>query len=47
MYDLYLKIDTLFFADDFENLCLKLVKNVFKIYHLDPVKFLSAPGLAW
>ena len=30
MYDLYLKIDTLFFADVFENLYLKLVKNVFK-----------------
>ena len=25
----------------------KLQKNVFKNYHLDPMKFLSAPGLAW
>ena len=25
----------------------KLQKKVFKNYHLDPMKFLSAPGLAW
>ena len=35
-----------------KNLCgyhdfyLKIQKNVFKIYHLDPLKLLSAPGLA-
>ena len=40
---MYLKSDTLLLAVVFENfkkLCLK-------IYHLDPAKFLSAPGLAW
>ena len=40
---MYLKIDTLFLADalkNFRKMCLK-------IYHLDSVKFLSAPGLAW
>ena len=30
-------------ADVFEN----FRKMCFKIYHLDPVKFLSAPRLAW
>ena len=42
-HDLYLKSHTLLLADVFENfrnICLK-------IYHLDLVKFLSAPGLAW
>ena len=42
-FDLYLKSDALLLADTFGNLremCLK-------IYQLDPVKFLSAPGLAW
>ena len=42
-HDLYLKSDTLLLADVFKNfrkLCLK-------IYHLDPVKFLPVPGLAW
>ena len=42
-HDLYLKNDTLLLADVFENVreaCLK-------IYLLDPVKCLSAPGLAW
>ena len=41
-YDLCLKSDKLLLANIFENfrtMCLK-------IYHLDPVKFLSVPGLA-
>ena len=42
-HDLYLKSDTLLLADVFKNLS----KMCLKIYHLDPVKFLSAPGLAW
>ena len=42
-HDLYLKIETLLLADVFKN----FRKIFFKIYHLDPVKFLSAPGLAW
>ena len=40
-HDLYFKSDTLLLADVFKN----IKKNVFKIYHLDPVKFLLAPGL--
>ena len=42
-HDLYLKNDILLLADVFKNsrkMCLK-------IYHLDPLKFLSAPGLTW
>ena len=42
-YDLYLKSDILLLVDvskNFRKMCLK-------IYHLDPAKFLSAPGLAW
>ena len=42
-HDLYLKSDTLLLADvfkTFKNMCLK-------IYYLDPIKFLSAPRLAW
>ena len=42
-YDLYLKSDTLLLVDVFEN----FRKMCLKIYHLDPAKFLSAPGLAW
>ena len=42
-YDLYLKIDTLVLIDVF-----KIFRKMYlKIYHLDPVKFLSVPGLAW
>ena len=42
-HDLYVQIDTLLLADIFENfrnMCLD-------IYELDPVYFVSAPGLAW
>ena len=39
---LYLKSDTLLLADVFEI----FRKMCFEIYHLDLVKFLSAPGLA-
>ena len=42
-HDLYLKSDTLLLADVFKN----LRKMCLKIYHLDPVKIFSAPGLAW
>ena len=42
-HDLYLKSDALHLADVFEN----FRKMCLKIYALDPVKFLSAPGLAW
>ena len=41
-YDLYLTSDTLLLADVFKN----FRKICLKVYHLDPVKFLSAPGLA-
>ena len=41
-HDLYLKIDTLLLAV-FEN----FRKMFLKINYLDPVKFLSAPGLTW
>ena len=39
----YLKSDTLLLANVFKN----FRKMCLKIYHLDPVKFLSASGLAW
>ena len=42
-HDLYVQSDTLLLADGFEsfrNICLE-------IYELDPVYFVSAPGLAW
>ena len=42
-HDLYVQTDTLLLADVFENfrnMCLN-------IYELDPVCFVSAPGLAW
>ena len=42
-HDFYLKSDTLLLVDVFEN----FRKMCLKIYQLDPVKFLSAPGLAW
>ena len=42
-YNLYAQSDTLLLADVFENF-----KNIcLEIYELDPVYFLSAPGLAW
>ena len=42
-HGLYLKSGTLLLTDVFEN----FRKMCLKVYHLDPVKFLSAPGLAW
>ena len=42
-HDFYLKSDTLLLANVFEN----FRKMRLKIYQLDPVKFLSAPGLTW
>ena len=42
-HDLYVQIDTLLLADVFENFRNKWIE----IYELDPVHFLSAPGLAW
>ena len=42
-HDLYLKRGTLLLADFFE----KFIKMFLKMYHLDPVKFFSSPGLAW
>ena len=42
-HELYLKSDTLLFADVFDN----FTKMCLEIYQLHPVKFLSATGLAW
>ena len=42
-HDLYLKSDTFLLADVFKN----FRKICLKIYHLDSVQLLSAPGLAW
>ena len=42
-HDLYVQSDTLFVADVFENFTDKCIE----MYKLDPVHFLSAPGLAW
>ena len=42
-HDLYVQNDTLSLSDIFENF-----RNMcFSIYELDPVCFVSAPGLAW
>ena len=40
---MHLKSDAVLLADFFEN----LRKICLKIYELDPVKFILAPGLAW
>ena len=42
-HGLYLESGRLLLADVFKN----FRKVCLKIYHLDPVKFLLAPGLAW
>ena len=42
-HDLYAQCDTLLLADVFENFRDKCIE----IYELDPVYFVSAPGLAW
>ena len=42
-HNVYLKSDTLLLTDVFEN----FLKMCIAIYHLDPAKFLSAPGSAW
>ena len=42
-HDLYLESNTLLFTDVFKS----FRKAYSKIYYLDYVKFLSAPGLAW
>ena len=42
-HDLYVQSDTLLLADVFEN----FRNTCLKVYELDPVHFLSIPGLAW
>ena len=42
-HDLYIRSDMLLLADVFEN----FRKTCIKIYELDPVHFVSLPGLAW
>ena len=42
-YDLYVRSDRLLLADVFENFRNKCIE----IYELEPVHFLSAPGLTW
>ena len=42
-HNLYVQSDTLLLADVFENFRDKYIE----VYGLDPVYFLSAPGLAW
>ena len=42
-HDLHVQSDTLLLADVFEYFRNKCIE----IYQLDPVHFLSAPGLAW
>ena len=42
-HDLYVQSDTLLLADVFENIRSMCIE----IYGLDPVYFVSAPGLAW
>ena len=42
-HDLYLKTGVILLADVFEN----FRKMYSEVYELDPVKFISAPGLAW
>ena len=42
-HDLFTGSDNLLLADVFENFGNKFIE----IYELDPVHFLSAPGLAW
>jgi hypothetical protein len=42
-HDLYLKTDTLIFADVFE----RFRTSSIKLYRLDPCHYLSTPGLSW
>ena len=42
-HNFYLKSSTILLADVSKN----FKKQCLKIYHLDPVKFLQAPGLVW